>query len=365
MERTGLNRNFALSLFNTLFHGFPEYVSGRTKEADTDADSCLNAVLFLWYNIEHHFDGKSQHGAFTVFLRNKYDWNIPKGLLPEQIVETESESRSITLDFNLTNIPPVSDLLYVLNSLYALSISTDRYKDPYDEKWYKEENALLFQGSNTVYIGFPTKQQKCEHVFLSLTEMEKDFEGLPWDYGDMSEAQKQYIKDLRAYLGLDKDEYKSPFLSSVQLAELESYRKVQLESIRAMNALNESKIEAEYGNRTNDTSEDMNPDKEIWIQIATHLVDKGILKNRTVNNKTVYCPNGTHFRNAQTFNNAVKKYTKENRIPLKWDDNRHTPLSVFISLGLLYPPKASDVYTDSEDFQKRYLNHKYKKVENS
>lgn len=238
MERTGLNRNFVLSLFNTLFHGFPEYISGGAKETDTDKDSCLNAVLFLWYNIEHHFDGKSQHGAFTVFLRNKNDWNIPEGLLPEQIVENSYKSRSITFDFDLTHIPSFSGLIEILNSLYALSLSHDQYKDPYDEKWYTEENNRIFQGSNSVYVGFPTKEQKCEHVLLLLTERDKDFEGLPWDYGDMSETQQKYIEDLKDCLNLYNDKLSQAF---------NRFHKFQydlaVESTRASNKLQESQFE--------------------------------------------------------------------------------------------------------------------------
>lgn len=206
MERIGLNRNFVLSLFNTLFHGFPDYVSNLDKKRDTDKDSCLNAVLFFWFNIEHHFDGKSLENEFKVFLRNNKDWNNPdsKGLLPEQIVETEKESRIIALGYNLTDIPPVSDLLCILTSLYELSLSNDKYKDPYDWDWFKKENDRIFQGSDSTYIGFPTKEQQCKNVFLTLTERETDFEGLSWDYGDMSKAQEQYIEDLKASLSLYK-----------------------------------------------------------------------------------------------------------------------------------------------------------------
>lgn len=250
MKRTGLNRNFALSLFDSLFHGFPEYVSGRIQERDADRDSCLNAVLFLWFNIEHHFDGKSTDGVFSVFLRNKYDWSTPEGLAPEQIIETESESRTITMDFNLTNIPPVPDMLHVLNSLHALSLSSDRYKDPYDWKWYTEENKKIFKFSKLFYVGFLSKEEQCRHVFESLQKQDNDFEGLPWDRGEMTEAQRAYIRDLRAYFGLDRNEYKSPFLSQIQEAELENIREIQLESVRANNDLIQSKFEAEYGNKS-------------------------------------------------------------------------------------------------------------------
>ena len=529
MERTGLNRNFVLSLFNTLFHGFPEYISGTTQKRDTDKDSCLNAVLFFWFNIEHHFDGKSLHGAFTVFLRNKNDWKIPKGLLLEQIVETESESRSITLDFNLTSIIPVSDLLHVLNSLYVLSLSYNQYKDPYDDEWYKEENGRIFQGSDIVYIGFPTKEQQCKHVFLTLTEREKDFEGLPWDYGDMSKTQEQYIEDLKACLNLHKgklsqvfdrihehlydqtvesfrtlnemrgsgfelqkelaksnnpspvsdkytdeelreawriilnspdfhspilsdfwkgypnmmkdlgglmsDDYVLPLLeqtldlfrkreyqvgttkacdlwiqdleqplellrvkaplyseyantrpeaelSREKLTELGKLSNVEIDSFKTAGVLDTTTepqdyyklsdlyYKAEFFNayctglqyqihKDKQALETPDSDSFIWIQIATYLVGKGILKNRTINKKTVYCPNGTLFKKAETFNNAVLKYVKEKRIHLSFEDKRHTPLSEFISLGLLYPPKSDEKYKDWKDFERRYLKNKY------
>lgn len=531
MERTGLNRNFVLSLFNTLFNGFPEYISGRAKEADTDKDSCLNAVLFFWFNIEHHFDGKSLENEFKVFLRNDKDWNNPdsKGLLPKQIVETEKESRIIALGYNLTDIPPVSDLLCILTSLYELSLSKDKYKDPYDWDWFKKENDRIFQGSDSTYIGFPTKEQQCKQVFLTLTEREKDFEGLPWDYGDMSKAQEQYIDDLKACLNLHKDrlsqvfdrihehlykqsvewfrtenkrqesefelqkelartsnptpvsdKYKdeelreawriilnSPDFHSPELSvfwkgypklmkdlggllsdnyvlplleqTLDLFRKreyqvgttkacdlwiqdleqplkllrekapiyseyvdtrpeaeMSIEELTELGKLSDDEIKAfktagvletttepqdyyklsdlyykaEFFNayctglqyqihRDKQALESPDSDSYIWIEIATHLVAKEILKHRTINKKPVYCPNGSHFKKAETFNNAVLRYVKEKRINLSFEDKRHTPLSEFISLGLLYPVKSDKQYKDWKDFERRYLKNKY------
>ena len=97
------------------------------------------------------------------------------------------------------------------------------------------------------------------------------------------------------------------------------------------------------------------PETALWVQIATHLVDKHILKNK---NGYGYSPNGQHFKKAEHFNGTVKKYCKENNITLNLNNGKQTPLAKFIELGLLYPPIAKDAYKNSEDFQHRYLSNK-------
>lgn len=100
------------------------------------------------------------------------------------------------------------------------------------------------------------------------------------------------------------------------------------------------------------------PETALWVQIATHLVDKHILKNK---NGYGYSPNGQYFKKADDFNDAVYKYCKENNITLNLKDRKHTPLAKFIELGLLYPPIAKGRYTNIDDFCNRYLCNKTRK----
>ena len=136
--------------------------------------------------------------------------------------------------------------------------------------------------------------------------------------------------------------------------------KQETEALRsARQALSDAQFLLAYASglvkQENNTPFVTSPETALWVQIATHLVDKHILKNK---NGYGYSPNGQYFKKAEHFNGTVKKYCKENNITLNLNNGKQTPLAKFIELRLLYPPIAKDAYKNSEDFQHRYLSNK-------
>ena len=267
MNRTGLNRNFTLTLLDTLIKGIP-YMFGRIQYGYADGFSCLNSVLFFWYNVEHHFDGQAGCRDFSLFLRNKYDWNVPEGIPKGQIIETDSESRLIYLDFDLNRITliPASDLIKVFECLCSLPVT-----DPYPDDWYKTKNKKAFNGFNLFWVPVPPRpEEQCSHVLESNRERSQDYEGMPWDTGKMSIVQEQYIKDLRVALGLDEEEYQYHFPNQYAIEEMSKYRELELKAARELeNTL-------ENGVKTEDTPGSQNPEN-LKKSIIIRLRDSGLI----------------------------------------------------------------------------------------
>lgn len=94
---------------------------------------------------------------------------------------------------------------------------------------------------------------------------------------------------------------------------------------------------------------DYDPNTELWFEVANYLCEEKILTTREIDGISVFVP-ADGFTGRSVFNETVKKYLRRKNKP--FPTGRETPLSVFVSLGLLYKPQANERYETPDEVGK-------------
>lgn len=99
------------------------------------------------------------------------------------------------------------------------------------------------------------------------------------------------------------------------------------------------------------------PSADLWFEVADYLCNAGILTTRKIDGTFVFVP-AKGFTGRTVFNDAVRTYLRKRRRTFQFGKN--TPLSIFVSLGLLYKPQANERYNSTDEIEK-YCQGKRKK----